>query len=728
MKPFHTKCPKCQARLQVAKETLIGRRVPCPKCKTPFLIEAPPGETAPSATTRNVDQSSNSANEERHSAPALIGDFDDIEILLQTGTGDSLASKSDRDEDDSLHIPKSPATESAPKVESDRAQHQVATGSAANSSSATQTMSTPPSASEWVSQEQKSRQRIIRFAVMAGALAIVLIIAVVFLVMNWLTGDSNVAENEAASNAASKTVQPEKSGKSDEKEKSSEGSNSEQTNPSTVDSKGKSNEGDVKSNPNETVEGNPTNPDSTPKGTTDSNSTTGSNPTNNSTGTPVGDPNGKSGLTSDDNAPKAFNLEDFTGEKKSEPTPKSVLEELNELGAMMRESPYEKAVLIAQKDILATQRMALRPTERTMDPPKEKIGEPSQALSASVLKFDFPESPLREFLDVWSNATTLPVALDSLATAERKVTLNSPVKFSGENVTLLDSLQQAAGEVGLVPRVEADHVVLTIAGYEKVEEREFDVPFVADSFGDKPEVVVGLVKTMCGVGKWPEGDGERSVVFEGNKLKVKQSADVQLEVQKLLRKWEEQIKIELKPEWKTGGNSSWAMTQPFLHRVVNLRVLEPVSLEQLATDLGTQSVGEIRVNWTALCAEGWNIRLATTLNVSNLPLHLALDDLLEPLGLTYRALGPDLIEITTVTDLLKKKEIEAYRVDALFASDMTLEDFASKLRGVFPPEAGSETDSRFFYDPKHKILIANLSQPQQRILARLLESWIEFTK
>jgi peroxiredoxin len=41
-------CPGCGASLKVTKESLIGKKVPCPSCKTPFVIQGPP-TTAPAA-------------------------------------------------------------------------------------------------------------------------------------------------------------------------------------------------------------------------------------------------------------------------------------------------------------------------------------------------------------------------------------------------------------------------------------------------------------------------------------------------------------------------------------------------------------------------------------------------------------------------------------------------------------------------------------------------------
>src|SRR5258708_15305693 len=35
-------CPKCHAKLKLKTRSAVGKRVPCPKCKKPFVVAAPP--------------------------------------------------------------------------------------------------------------------------------------------------------------------------------------------------------------------------------------------------------------------------------------------------------------------------------------------------------------------------------------------------------------------------------------------------------------------------------------------------------------------------------------------------------------------------------------------------------------------------------------------------------------------------------------------------------------
>ena len=40
--PISIQCPKCRAKLKLKNDNAVGKKVPCPKCKKPFVVEAPP--------------------------------------------------------------------------------------------------------------------------------------------------------------------------------------------------------------------------------------------------------------------------------------------------------------------------------------------------------------------------------------------------------------------------------------------------------------------------------------------------------------------------------------------------------------------------------------------------------------------------------------------------------------------------------------------------------------
>src|SRR5580704_16883397 len=97
-------CPSCGASLQVTKESLIGKRVPCPSCKTPFVIQVPTGGYIPLADDAPLSKSSAGKSSTEKSSVQKSGqvklaaaDLDDIPLLADEPSSHSRGRSSNLD-------------------------------------------------------------------------------------------------------------------------------------------------------------------------------------------------------------------------------------------------------------------------------------------------------------------------------------------------------------------------------------------------------------------------------------------------------------------------------------------------------------------------------------------------------------------------------------------------------------------------------------------------------
>src|SRR5580704_10843429 len=97
-------CPSCGASLQVTKESLIGKRVPCPSCKTPFVIQVPTGGYIPLADDGPLSKSSTGKSSTEKSSVQKSGqvklaaaDLDDIPLLADEPSSHSRGRSSNLD-------------------------------------------------------------------------------------------------------------------------------------------------------------------------------------------------------------------------------------------------------------------------------------------------------------------------------------------------------------------------------------------------------------------------------------------------------------------------------------------------------------------------------------------------------------------------------------------------------------------------------------------------------
>src|SRR5262245_61963005 len=53
--PIRATCPNCESRLTIKDASAVGKKIKCPKCQTPFVVEAP-AEEEPEEVGRDAIQ------------------------------------------------------------------------------------------------------------------------------------------------------------------------------------------------------------------------------------------------------------------------------------------------------------------------------------------------------------------------------------------------------------------------------------------------------------------------------------------------------------------------------------------------------------------------------------------------------------------------------------------------------------------------------------------------
>ena len=130
---------------------------------------------------------------------------------------------------------------------------------------------------------------------------------------------------------------------------------------------------------------------------------------------------------------------------------------------------------------------------------------------------------------------------------------------------------------------------------------------------------------------------------------------------------------------------------------------------------------EILVNCPALEAAGISANAAGKFRAEKLPLDEALRQLLEPLDLSWRAVGPNALQITSQKALAARMEVEFYPAGKLLGGkspDLLIERIKSALpNAAWSPAAGG---GAICFDPLSHCLIVLQSQPAQRAIEDLL--------
>ena len=348
-------------------------------------------------------------------------------------------------------------------------------------------------------------------------------------------------------------------------------------------------------------------------------------------------------------------------------------------------------------------------------------------LAGPVQEIDFPNVPLLEVVELFSNLSALPITLDTDALNQLGVDVRDPIAVKVTDTTVGKALEVALASRGLVYVVEKSQLHVTTPDEKrtslyKVKYTVFDL---TGSDSNAERQLAESVQKLVDPDSWNKAGGRGNIESVGGALDVFQTGIVHHQVLTFCEKLRNARGIPLKSRYDPAifaldtrfDRAREKLAQPvsanFHHRALLVRVLS--DLEQLCRI-------RILVDWMALATQEISRQAEATLVAKNLSLSEALDALLLPLGLAYRVIDANTLEITTAEVANARLELEFYRVTDLLSEDVTAgaltEQLKDKVGGATWSDAGGPAVLQF--DQPSGCLIVLQSQAVQFQLESLL--------
>jgi hypothetical protein len=322
---------------------------------------------------------------------------------------------------------------------------------------------------------------------------------------------------------------------------------------------------------------------------------------------------------------------------------------------------------------------------------------------------------------------TLPIAIDLDAIAEQGGSVDDPIRIDLSDTTIRGVLDAIASARGLEVSVQGDVVALgrPKAKAAAMVSAKHDVADLAPNATATIELT-DWVRKLVAPKTWKSAGGQGVVQSTAGTLLVDQSPSVQWQVERFLDRL--RLARGLSPRG-AGHIDRSALTTlrdqawPRLRKPVTSVFLEKTPLERILRDL--EEVGEVKivVDWRALAAEQIPQSIRGTLSVDRKPLYAALNGALQPLGLIYRIVGPDLFEVTTRTAAANRLEVEFYPAAAILSRGLTPESLAAKIKSDVvagsqdgPAWGDAPGQGALWFDKSSNCLVVLQSQ---RVQARL---------
>ena len=335
----------------------------------------------------------------------------------------------------------------------------------------------------------------------------------------------------------------------------------------------------------------------------------------------------------------------------------------------------------------------------------------------------FPALPLIDAVRLIGRMSTLRIALDLDALDEVGVGPRDQITVRFKDASTGEILSAIASAVsaprGLEPAVVDDRVVLTLPQEERSRLRavKYDVSDLLRGQASAGTDLAATIRTLVAPAGWQQAGGQGTVEVAGGSLVVQQTGPVHRQVQSFCQKLRLARGLPARDSdpGATGLQTRLDRAWTKLREPVTVNFSAPTPIEELLAELEGATGTTILVDWAAPAALRRVADPRGVLQVHERPLCEALVEVLQPLDLGYRIVGPDLFEVTTRKAVADRLELEFYTVKDLLAAGQSGEVLAGRVKGQVAPATwtGAAGKGVVLFDQPSKCLIVLQSQPVQ---------------
>ena len=364
--------------------------------------------------------------------------------------------------------------------------------------------------------------------------------------------------------------------------------------------------------------------------------------------------------------------------------------------------------------------------------PETKKSPPVQVDVAARMADPLPgieltDLPLVRAVDLLAAVSTLPITLDPDAMRQLGVAPRDRISLRLDSTTTGKALQAVAAQRGLAVTVDNGQVILTVPAERRETLRT--VPYtVSDLTGDDKAAVAefaALVRKLVAPESWRDAGGRGTIEPKERVVAVTQTRDVHQQVlvfcERLRNARKKPLRSHDRPEQFTLTTRT-SQARQMLNQPVTVNYHEPAPLGKILGFLATATGSDILIDHAALAAAETSDRVETSLTVQQQPLGAVLADVLRPLGLTYRAIGANAIQVTSSEAAEERLELEFYPVGPRLKEANSAAKLIERLKTevAAPTWTDAGGPGEVYFDAPSQCLIVLQSQRVQAAIERLL--------
>jgi len=353
-------------------------------------------------------------------------------------------------------------------------------------------------------------------------------------------------------------------------------------------------------------------------------------------------------------------------------------------------------------------------------------------LADAIRQVDFHAIQLIDLIDLLVQLTRVPITLDLNALERAGIQVTDPVSIHRQDTTVAQLLADALQEFDLTYSVDDGQVTVTRPGpvWTAVLYRVDDL-LPTGSAADPPAALAEFtrrIQQLVAPATWQTAGGRGSVRLQDGALQIEQSPDIHYHILVLCEKL--RVARGLPPRSRLPAarftlSSRRAQIRHQLDRRVTFTFVDPTPILQWTRHLRKATGLALAIDWRLLTAMGFDPDLQITGAVIDRPLGEALTEVLEPIGLAWRAADSKTVQIVTHAEAQRRLELELYAVARRANTPFDPKHWPDKLRASVDKGswAGSGGAGVVVYDELGSHLIVLQTQSLQERTERWLKEW-----
>lgn len=326
------------------------------------------------------------------------------------------------------------------------------------------------------------------------------------------------------------------------------------------------------------------------------------------------------------------------------------------------------------------------PEEAPVEQPADNAIPVVQRLQTPLPGISMTNTPLHLAIRAIENYGSLLVTYDLDTMSAMNVALDQPVSEQELDVTVGKALDVVLASCGLKAVARDNQLWVTGAAQASEAPRtvRYTVADLTSPRGGTPAAeLAAWIPRLIAPETWQANGGTGTIQVNSGVLGVTQTDAVHLQVLVFC----ERLRVARGLSPRSGRPARLfplatrrARAASVLQQPVTVNFFRPTALRRVLQELDTRCDALAAANWLALAEEGKSPALPTSLSVAQTPLAGVLDQMLQPLGLDYRAIDERTIEVTTRAAADAHFEREFYPIRDLLKAGETAPSLIDRVR------------------------------------------------